>query len=56
MSAYEEHSGIRISCGCSDEVKNISPVDAVRARLSGGCPECGEAHRITVKFDKGGKK
>lgn len=55
MSAYDIHPGIKISCKCDDDVKNVSMVDAVKAAIS-GCDDCNDDHLISVKFTKGAKK
>ena len=54
MKAYNEHPGMKVSCACSDEIKNVSPVDAVKAAFN-GCKECGTDYVISVNFQKGGK-
>jgi hypothetical protein len=54
MKAYKEHPGMKVSCACSDEIKNVSPVEAVKAAFN-GCKECGQDYVISVNFQKGGK-
>jgi hypothetical protein len=54
MKSNIEHPGMKVSCACSDEIKNVSPAEAVKAAFN-GCKECGQDYVISVNFQKGGK-
>ena len=57
MNAHEVKGNVKISCGCSDEVKAVSVAEAVKSKNGPGlCSDCGKEFVVSTKFTGGFKK
>ena len=57
MNAHEVNGAVKMSCGCSDEIKAVSMAEATAALYGPGiCRDCGKEYVVSVNFKKVGKK